>query len=234
MIAATRLRRGLAPGSGSMVAEALPTRRQVGAAGLVLLQDHNTVDPTDHSIRVGGYTEPEAAIRSGLLYGMLTLVREFVYLSDRMLRQFAPSHESWWNRIKLKKLAGSIGTSGAKFEFESAASTGALPLGDLTKVVSYIQESALWYADSSVHPGRWIFFDAPITYWTLDSVANTGSTMFFDIVPQGHRVGRRRLFLHGATDHLIGSSTRETIAPLTLQPFKPILVRRLRRGHLGS
>lgn len=128
-----------------------------------------------------------------------------MYLSDRLLRQFAPTHESWWNRIRLKKLTGSVGASSTSIGFESERPTENLPISDLARVVNHIQESALWYSDDGVYPGGWIFFDAPMSRWVLGGPSTVGATIFFDVVPMGQQAfGRRRIFLQAATENLVG------------------------------
>jgi hypothetical protein len=144
-----------------------------------------------------------------------------VYVADSKLAQFAPPHRRWWDSLRLRKISGSIGTSGTQIGFESDP-TIRIPAPAIPKeVMRYVEEQAHWWSEDRVRPGHWIFFDAAIYTLELDPESEgRGAVIFFDIVSPGVQVGRgrRRLLLHGGVEHLVEGQPLPTTTEL---PFTP-------------
>jgi hypothetical protein len=97
-------------------------------------------------------------------------MREFVYLSDRKLRQFIKIKQPW--RYSLGKFTGKIAVPPfASVTWEPPAQQiDRARMKQLQKVVKRIKESAEWYMSDTVVPGRWIFFEARLNYLTITDV----------------------------------------------------------------
>jgi hypothetical protein len=121
---------------------------------------------------------------------------EYVYLSNRKLRQFLPSDPSWWSRIRAKKLGGKAAGVEVSLEFEPAEV--AVSEARLRKVSDYIEEISRPYEDPGLTAGEWVYFEGRIGYQPLDG----GAVLFCqsgELTPGGNRI-----VLHGSADNLVG------------------------------
>lgn len=138
-------------------------------------------------------------------------MREFVYLSDGKLNEFQPEPRRPLPVIKLH-----AGGSLAGLNVESPVSDGARERRrHLKRVEKEIALHASWYTEPTVGPGRWVRFEAPLTWATLRG-RYQDLVLFVDPAPDSAQpvtAARRRLLLHGSARHLLGRPPAQVDGP---------------------
>jgi hypothetical protein len=130
-------------------------------------------------------------------------VREFIYLSDRKLRQFLPDPIPKWRRLgklraRVNAPIGSISVESFRPDAQSAKAT------HLEKVVHQVEQTAQWFTADDVRPGEWIFFEERFNYWVFQPSHGSAIVLFLNLGDGESRLVR--LLLHGSPEHLLGGT----------------------------
>jgi hypothetical protein len=132
-------------------------------------------------------------------------MREFVYLSDRKLRQFVPEPTSWWRMIgKLKGQVGIPHMASLTLELPAAITDEAARIRHLQRVVAKIEEYAQWYESEELVPGEWIFFENRFIYGSFGE-GGKGVVLFLNPGDPDRGSDQTRLLMHGSPQHLLGN-----------------------------
>ncbi|MFE6772982.1 SAVMC3_10250 family protein [Streptomyces fimicarius] len=127
-------------------------------------------------------------------------MREVVYLSEGKLSGFMPEPRRALPAIKLH-----AGVSMAGVNVESpAADLDRDLLRHLKRVEKDLERHAPSYLEPELTPGRWVQFEAPLSWITLRGRYQE-LVLFVDPAPSPPEAGAtRRLLLHGSARHLSG------------------------------
>jgi hypothetical protein len=128
------------------------------------------------------------------------MFNEYVYLSNDKVRQFLPSEQSWWSRIKAKKFGGKAGAAGLEVSLEFEPSEAAASNARLEKIRDHIGEAGRWFEEPGLTPGEWVFFEGRIGYQALDE----GAVLFCQ--SGGLTPSKNRIVLHGSATNLVGTT----------------------------
>jgi hypothetical protein len=123
---------------------------------------------------------------------------EYVYLSNDKVREFLPSEQSWWSRIRTKKFGGKAGGAGVEVSLEFEPSEAAASHARLEKIRDHISEVGRWYQEDDLTSGEWVFFEGRIGYQALEE----GAVLFCE--SGGLTAGNNRIVLHGSAANLVG------------------------------
>jgi hypothetical protein len=138
-------------------------------------------------------------------------MREFVYLSERKLRQFTASSSRsprWWQRLGFEGELAFPPFGRAKVA--SQESSGVPPTLTVDEVIAAFDAGdrhAGWFADGHVRAGQWVFFEAPLNHRVMEQRYFHSAALFLDsgVPAQNYPAGGSvRLLLHGAREHLLG------------------------------
>ena len=160
----------------------------------------------------------------------MTLVRDFLYLSDQKLRAL----DIQGSRI----LRGTLGVRGEvrvpflsmtveptnKTSESSSDSRDRLQIARLRKAIDDINARSLWYSDPEARAGCWIYFELPMNYCLLQSKYFQSSVVFADhaeLLPDPST----RVLLHGSRRYLLDQ-------PQTIEVSDE--VERLKRAPSGT
>ncbi|MET9564983.1 SAVMC3_10250 family protein [Streptomyces tauricus] len=123
-------------------------------------------------------------------------MREFIYISDRKLRQFLPEGRQLpRGKWQVNTPFGSLGVDPETDNVEHAK------MKQLQKVVRKIELQGTWFSSDGLKSGSWVGFEAPLHYYTIAE----GMVLFFDsphAVDDYGSGGSVRLLLHGSVKHL--------------------------------
>ncbi|MFE4424848.1 SAVMC3_10250 family protein [Streptomyces sp. NPDC056817] len=138
--------------------------------------------------------------------------REFAYLSDAKLRQFAvPS--GLFSRFAAVRLNTPVGGVEADM---AAADPERDNLRRLEKLDKYLGERAEWFAQPGLQPAQWVWFEAPLRCVTLNG-DDQHMVLFADPAPgespNYERETGCRLLLHGSARHLRGNAPATVDGP---------------------
>ncbi|MFJ4862691.1 MULTISPECIES: SAVMC3_10250 family protein [unclassified Streptomyces] len=130
-------------------------------------------------------------------------MREFIYVSDNKLRQFAapPRRLRRTAALRLSTPLGGIELDAPVADAEQARQR------HLNQVSEHLEESSRWFAEPDLRPGHWVWFEAP-----LRQICLTGRfrqlVLFADPAPGEDRAYDEeagcRLLMHGSARHLLG------------------------------
>ncbi|MFC8276364.1 SAVMC3_10250 family protein [Streptomyces sp. NPDC057271] len=128
--------------------------------------------------------------------------REFVYLSDGKLRQFArPRRFTRPGAVRLTTPVGGVDVEA------SAADAEHMRMQRLREVDQHLAERARWFAEPGLRPGQWVWFEASLHCVTLHG-GYQRMVLFADPAPGDEPRPEEetgcRLLLHGSTRHLVG------------------------------
>lgn len=142
-------------------------------------------------------------------------MREFIYVSDNKLRQFAAPPR------RLRRTAAvRLSTPFGGFELDApVADTERARQRHLDEVSEHLEGSSRWFADPDLRPGHWVWFEAP-----LRQISLTGRfrhlVLFADPAPGEDRVYEEetgcRLLMHGSARHLLAQPP-EQVEELALE-----------------
>ncbi|MFJ6845660.1 SAVMC3_10250 family protein [Streptomyces griseoluteus] len=129
-------------------------------------------------------------------------LREFIYLSDAKLRQFIPPARRLRRpgALRLTTPVGGIDLDAPAGDADSARGR------QLDQVVGHLAETARWFGEPDLRPGGWVWFEAPLLYFTLRD-ADRDLVLFTDPAPGAdpeYPAPDCRLLLHGSVRHLLG------------------------------
>lgn len=164
----------------------------------------------------------------------MTQMAEYVYLSDRRLREFIPKDPGWWPRGRVRNVRAEIGVGPAKAGVDIDLDTDRLisqsvQLGKVERQVSGVATSA---DDPGLMPGDWVFFDGRIGCHVVDIEPKPGAVLFCQ-VPSARR---RSVLLHGSAIHLLDrqqASEAPVAAPAAFSTTKEV-PRILREATAGT
>ncbi|MGI3226605.1 SAVMC3_10250 family protein [Streptomyces sp. GTA36] len=142
-----------------------------------------------------------------------------MYLSDSKLRQFLP--EGRWRsrlgrRLNMLRLDVDTPVGGGGIEV-ALGGEQTVPEGNaqhLAAVIKYVEERALWFQDPAARSGHWVYFEAPLYFFLVDSrEPDIGTVLFYDSpAVEGYDPGGTRLLLHGSPRHLLASVSKSGLA----------------------
>ncbi|MEU6109052.1 SAVMC3_10250 family protein [Streptomyces albidoflavus] len=130
-------------------------------------------------------------------------MRQVVYLSEGKLNEFLPEPRRALPTVKLH-----AGVSVAGINVETPAPDNARDLRrHLERVEKEMGLHTVWYTEPDLTPGRWVQFEAPLSWFTLRG-RHQDLVLFVDPTPDSastHEPGvSRRLLLHGSARYLLG------------------------------
>ncbi|WNO73091.1 SAVMC3_10250 family protein [Streptomyces sp. AM8-1-1] len=132
--------------------------------------------------------------------------REFVYLSDAKLQQFAQPRRRFFARPSAVRLTSPVG--GVEVETPTADAERDR-MRRLAKLDKYLGERAEWFGTQGLRSGQWVWFEAPLRCVTLrDNYQHM--VLFVDPAPGEDLPYEQetgcRLLLHGSSRHLVGNA----------------------------
>ncbi|MGW1813925.1 SAVMC3_10250 family protein [Streptomyces sp. NPDC002125] len=147
-------------------------------------------------------------------------MRELVYLSDSKLRQFLPERgqrRRIGRRLRMFRLDGNTPMGGGGFEVHldgEGPTTAEDRAHRLASTIDHLETHALWFTDPDTRPGRWIYFEAPLFFFHVDSRDPDVGTVLFVDAPgvDGYAPEGARLILHGSAKHLLVPVPRSALA----------------------
>ncbi|MCX5415732.1 SAVMC3_10250 family protein [Streptomyces sp. NBC_00059] len=147
-------------------------------------------------------------------------MRELVYLSDSKLRQFLPERgqrRRIGRRLRMFRLDGNTPVGGGGFEVHldgDGPTTAEDRAHRLASTIDHLESHALWFTDPDTRPGRWIYFEAPLSFFHVDSRDPDVGTVLFVDVPgiDGYDQDGTCLILHGSAKHLLVPVPRSALA----------------------
>lgn len=132
-------------------------------------------------------------------------MRELIYLSERKLREFRQERRRGF-RVREIGVPG-VGQVGIEQHDDS----------HLDEVADHLAGIARWYEEDGLAAGEWVHFEATMSFLVLEGASEV---LLFADGP-----GSRRLFLHGAPGHLVGTPTPPTTPLRASVSLGPVLQR---------
>lgn len=131
-------------------------------------------------------------------------MREFVYLSTAKLAHFVPQL-----RVSLPAASVRVATPFAEVELGPSPNPADPHIKQLRRVISHIRRDAKWFGDTSILPGGWIAFEAPLNY----AITNSRMVLFVDQPSRSdaYPSGGIRLLLHGSSGNLVEGLDPSTV-----------------------
>ncbi|SFR22902.1 hypothetical protein SAMN04488564_106407 [Lentzea waywayandensis] len=133
------------------------------------------------------------------------MFNEYVYASQNKVRQFVPVDESWWSRLRVRKIAGKVRVAPLETSVELEPVGATLSDGDLEQLVEHLSAESRWYRDDDLIPGTWVHFEGRIGCQALPE----GAAIFCEA--GGLEKTTTRIMLHGSAANLLG--TTPSVAP---------------------
>ncbi|MEU7607590.1 SAVMC3_10250 family protein, partial [Streptomyces sp. NPDC041003] len=143
-------------------------------------------------------------VAKGQFHTVEVRMREFVYLSTAKLAHFVPQL-----RVSLPAASVRVATPFAEVELGPSPNPADPHIKQLRRVISHIRRDAKWFGDTSILPGGWIAFEAPLNY----AITNSRMVLFVDQPSRSdaYPSGGIRLLLHGSSGNLVEGLDPSTV-----------------------